>query len=52
MKINMKHGEEKGGSVNKIRIAVFGQHDVGKSGKTRKISSLTSVPKFSKIENK
>ncbi len=36
MKINMKNGEDKGGtggsSNNKIRIAVFGQHDVGKSG--------------------
>lgn len=44
MKISMKNSEEKGGSSssslngngNKIRIAVFGQHDVGKSGKNRK----------------
>lgn len=41
MKIIMKTSEEKGGSSNgqssgnpKIRIAVIGQHEVGKSGKT------------------
>ena len=47
MKIIMKTSEEKGGSSNgqssgnpKIRIAVIGQHEVGKSGKQYKQDSL------------